>query len=168
MTLVLRTAFQSRRCRYGWMGWWGLRISWLWYCLAWRWYQNNKTLVRLKYIALFISYLNSMKPYYRTIALYRCNLWWCDYGILQLSTPCLKTFKGAIHQWLWKAVTYTYTVWEEEMPVWWSSGILDKESYYVTCCYGWCSMQLKRWVCYEVIYYYVHHYSCTCCPSLGW
>ena len=28
---------------------------------AWRWYQNNTTLVRLKYIALFISYLNSMK-----------------------------------------------------------------------------------------------------------
>jgi hypothetical protein len=37
-----------------------------------------------------------------------------------------------IHQWLWKAVTYAYTVWEEEMPVWWSSGLLDKESYYVT------------------------------------
>ena len=28
-------------------------------------------------------------------------------------------------------------------------------------------MQLKQWYCYKAIYYSVHHYSLTSCPSLG-
>ena len=74
---------------------------------------------------------------------------------------------GTIHQWLWKAVPYPYTVWEEGMPIGWSSDIWDKKSCYVTSSYRGCSIQIKRWYCYKITYYSVHHYSFRSCPSLG-
>ena len=74
--------------------------------------------------------------------------------------PLLESIQeGTIHQCLWKAVPYPYSVWEEGMPVGSCSGTWDKESSYVTSSYGWCSIQLKKWYYYEAIYYSVHHYS---------
>ena len=66
--------------------------------------------------------------YYRTIAHAGCDNKGAK-SIYKLSTPCLKASREVLStKWLWKAVPYPYTVWEEGMPLGWSSDIWDNES----------------------------------------
>ena len=108
---------------------------------------------------------HSLAKYHHTIAhdgcdnkgakyIYRYKLntvWWCDDGMLQLSTPCLKASREVLYNKGCGRLLHII------IPVGWCSGICYKESFYVTSSYWWSNIQLKRWYCYNAIYYSVHH-----------